>query len=134
MKVYPKAKEALLNGDLALDSANIVAYLVTSGYTQDDAHNFLDDVLAANRLGVSGNLASKTTTDGTFDAADPAITIDTDGTGVAVIFVEATGVEATSHLIAYIDKAADGTTALSRPVLNGDTVNVGINASGIFSL
>ena len=133
MKVYPKAKEALLNGDLAIDSANIVAYLVSSAYTQDDAHNFLDDV-AAGRLGVSGNLSSKTTTDGTFDAADPSIAIDTDGTGVAVIFVEATGTESTSHLIAYIDKAADGTTALSRPVVIGDTVNVGINASGIFSL
>ena len=134
MKVYPKFKEAILSGAVDLATANIVAYLVTSGYTQADTDDFLSDILVANRLGVSGNLASKTTTDGTFDAADPAIAIDTDGTGVAVVFVEATGVEATSHLIAYIDKAADGTTALSRPVLNGDTVNVGINASGIFSL
>jgi hypothetical protein len=132
VKIYPKALESFLKGDLDLDG-NIKALLVSSSYTQNDAHDNLDDV-AAGRLGLSANLASKTMTNGTFDAADPTISVTANGTGNAVILFLDTGTESTSKLIAYIDKAADGTTALSRPVLNGDTVTVQVHASGFFDL
>ena len=132
MKIYPKALESFLKGDLDLDG-NIKALLVSSSYTQNDAHDNLDDV-ASGRLGLSGNLASKTMTNGTFDSADPTISVTANGTGVAVILFLDSGVESTSKLIAYIDKAADGSTALSRPVLNGDTVTVQVHSSGWFDL
>ena len=132
MKIYPLALQAFLKGDLDLDS-DVRALLVSSSYTQSDAHNALDDV-AAGRLGVSSALSGKTFTNGTFDATDPSIAVTANGTGVAVILYQHTGVESTSQLIAFIDKAADGTTALSRPVLNGDTVTVQVHASGFFDL
>jgi hypothetical protein len=69
--IYPKFKEALLQGDIALDTANVKAVLVDlADYTYSAAHDFLDDVAAGGRVATSGNLASKTFTDGVFDSAD----------------------------------------------------------------
>ena len=132
MAWYPKALESFLKADLDLDST-IKAVLVSSSYTYNSAHDNLDDV-AAGRLGISGALASKTFTNGTFDCADPTITATADGTGVAVIFYLDTGTESTSKLIAFIDKEADGSTAISRPVLIDDVVTIQIHASGIGDL
>lgn len=133
MKLYPKAKQAFLSGAIDLTSDDIRVLLVSSSYTQNDAHDFLNDV-ASGRLGESAALASKTVTDGTFDFADPTVSITADGTIVAAILYQHTGTESTSHLIAYDDKDSDGTTALSRAVLTGDTVTVQVDASGLFDL
>lgn len=132
MAIYPKALESFLKADLDLDSS-LKALLVSSSYTYNSAHDNLDDV-AAGRLGASAALASKTFTNGTFDFADPTITATADGTGVAVIFYLDTGTESTSKLIAFVDKESDGTTAISRPVLTGDTVTIQVHASGLFDL
>lgn len=135
MAIYPKALESFLKADLDLDSTiKAVGVKVSSGYTYSSAHDNLDDVASGNRLGTSGALASKTMTNGTFDFADPTITASADGTIEAVIFYLDTGVESTSKLIAYIDKESDGSTAISRPVLTGDTVTIQVHASGLFDL
>lgn len=102
--LYPKAKEAFIGGDLALDSANIRVILIDTGaYTYSASHDFLDDVAGGAQIATSGNLANKTITNGIFDADDVTISAVTGATVEAVIIYEHTGTGSTSHLIAYID-------------------------------
>lgn len=118
--LYAKAKKLFLDGDIDLLSDDIKAVLVdTADYTVDlDAHDYLDDVAAGARVATSGNLASKTTTGGVFDAADVTLSAVTGDTCEAIIIYKDSGAAATSPLIAYIDEAAglpftpDGNDAL----------------------
>lgn len=105
--LYPKFKEAVLQAQVNLSSGTIKAVLIdTADYTYSAAHNFLDDVPAGARVGTAQTLASKTFTDGVFDAADISFPALTGDESEAILIYEDTGVEATSHLIALIDTAA----------------------------
>jgi hypothetical protein len=125
--LYPDFKEALLTAGLDLESDDIRAILVdTADYTYSAAHNFLDDVAAGSRVAVSSALASKTITDGVFDAADKTLTAVTGDPSEAIILYKHTGTESTSNLIAYID-------GLSVTPNGGDIV-IQWSGSGIFAL
>lgn len=131
--IYPKYKEALLNGDvnIELDGSNVKAVLVDAAdYTYSSAHDFLDDIIVGGRVATSGNLGTKTTTNGTFDAADFAFTAVTgDPSEIVVIYID-TGVAATSRLVAYYDTGVTGLPVTP----NGGDINVTVNASGFFTL
>mgnify|MGYP000999997441 FL=1 len=127
--IYPKFKEALLQGDYDLSTAVVRAVLVDTGtYTYNSAHDFYNDLSGV--VGTeSGAFASKTFTNGTFDAADITFTAVTGSTAEAIVLFVDTGNVATDALIAYLDSA----TGL--PVTpNGGDINVTWNASGIFTL
>jgi hypothetical protein len=128
--LYTPFKKLLLDGDIDLLVDNIKVVLVDAAdYTFSAAHDFLDDVAAGARVATSGNLASKTTTGGAFDAADVTFSAVTGDVSEALIIYKDTGVAATSPLIAYID------TATGLPVTpNGGDIVVTWHASGIFSL
>jgi hypothetical protein len=128
--LYTPFKKLLLDGDIDLLVDNIKVVLVDAAdYTFSAAHDFLDDVAAGARVATSGNLASKTTTGGAFDAADVTFTAVTGDVSEALIVYKDTGAAATSPLIAYID------TATGLPVTpNGGDIVVTWHASGIFSL
>lgn len=129
--LYPSFKKALLDGDIALDTSNVKVVLIDlADYTYSSAHDFLDDVLAAARVATSGNLASKTTTGGTFDSADPVFTAATGDVSEALILYVDSGVDATSYLIAFYDTGVTGLPVTP----NGGDINVQVNASGWFSL
>lgn len=133
--VYPKYKEALLSGSGPdLTAVNVKAVLVdTATYTYNAAHDFLDDVPAGARVGTSANLGSKTVTNGTFDCADYSITVGaSQPSAEALIYYHDTGVEATSRLIVYEDTFTSGMPYT--PPSGGGTVNITVNASGVFSL
>lgn len=107
--VYASAKAKFLTAGLNLATLNIKAVLVdTAQYTFSAAHDFLDDVPSGARVATSGNLASKTTTGGVFDAADVTFTAVTGATVEAVIIYNDTGTASTSDLIAFIDSASSG--------------------------
>ncbi len=131
--IYPKYKEALLNGDtnIELDGSNVKAVLVDGAdYTYSASHEFLSDVPSGGRVATSGNLASKTTTNGTFDAADFSFTAVTgDQSEILIIYID-TGSAATSRLVAYYDTGVTGLPVTP----NGGDINVTVNASGFFSL
>jgi hypothetical protein len=132
-KIYPKYKQALIDGasDVALDTGTVKAILVDlADYTYSDAHDFLDDVPSGARVATSGALASKTITDGTFDAADFSFTAVTGDVSEALIIFIDTGNEATSRLVAFYDTGVTGLPITP----NGADINVAINASGLFSL
>jgi tetrahydromethanopterin S-methyltransferase subunit H len=119
--VYDKARESFLKGEIVMQTDNIKAVLVDAGaYTVDlAAHQFLSDIAAGARIATSGNLGTKTTTTGIFDAADVTFTAVTGASVEAIVLYQDTGSAATSRLICYIDAA----TGL--PVTpNGGNINV----------
>lgn len=131
--VYPKAKEALESAAINLTSDDIRVVLVDTGaYTYSAAHDFLDDVPGGARIAVSGSLASKTVTDGVFDAADVTLTAVT-GTSVEalVVYDHTGGSDAARRLLAYIDS---GTGLPITP--NGGDISIvwDSGASKIFAL
>lgn len=127
--IYPKAKEQLLQAGINMSSGVIRAVLVDTGtYTYNAAHNAYDDLSGV--VGTeSGAFASKTFTNGVFDAADITFSAVTGNTAEAIVIFLDTGTASNDLLIAYIDSA----TGL--PVTpNGGDITVAWNASGIFSL
>lgn len=105
--MYLPGLKALLDADIDLLVDNLKVVLIDSAnYTFDSAHQFLSDVPAPARVATSGNLASKTTTNGIFDAADITLTAVTGASIEALIIYQDTGNPATSRLIVYLDGLA----------------------------
>lgn len=132
--LYDNAKELLLSGSLDFTEAGAQDYtcvLVSSAYTFSAAHEDYDD-LSGVIAEADANLASKTVTDGVFDAANATFTAVASGSTIdAVVVFLNTGTSANDTLIAYIDTDDGG--AISVATNDGD-ITVNFNASGIFSL
>lgn len=127
--VYPKAKESFLKADLDLDSVVRAVLIDTGTYTYNAAHDNYDDLSGV--VGTeSGAFASKTFTNGTFDAADITFTAVTGATVEAIVLFLDTGTASTDKLICYIDSASSGLPVTP----NGGDISITWNASGIFSL
>lgn len=128
--IYPKAKQKFLDAliDMPTDTIKI-ALIDTGAYTYSSAHEFWSSASAAE-IGTSQTLASKTITDGVFDADNVTFTSVTGASVEALIIYKDTGSAATSPLIMYIDVAASGLPVTP----NGNNIDVQFNASGIFAL
>jgi hypothetical protein len=120
--LYDTGRAAFLTAAVNWSSDNIKAALVktTSGYTVSlSADQFLSTIVSGNRIAISANLASKTTTAGVADAADVTFSAVTGAACGAVVIYKDTGTDTTSQLIAYID------TATGLPVTpNGGDITV----------
>lgn len=131
-RLYKKGKEQFLGAGIDWSGANIKVALVDAAtYTPNTAtDDFLDDVTAGGAvIATSGNLASKTKTDGVADAADITFTAVTGAQSEYLVVYKDTGSAATSPLIALFD------TATGLPVTpNGGDITVQWNASGIFEI
>jgi hypothetical protein len=131
--IYPKYKEALLSGasDISLTTGTVKAILIdTADYTYSAAHDMLDDVPSAARVGTTAAFANKTVTSGTFDADDATASLVTGDVSEAIIIYIDTGTESTSRLVAYLDTGVTGLPVTP----NGGNIIMAWNASGIFSL
>lgn len=129
--VYPKWKEAVLNGgsNVAL-SGTVKAALVDTGTTAyNAAHDFYDDISGAV-IGTPQTLANKTYTNGTLDADNVTYTGVSGNSVEAIVLYIDTGVAGTSRLFAYIDT---GVTGLPFTPSGGD-VTITWNASGIVTI
>lgn len=128
--IYPKAKEKFLDALIDLPSDTIkIALIDTGAYTYNSADEFWSSASGAI-VGTAETLASKTITDGVFDAADVTFTSVSGVSVEALIIFKDTGSAATSPLIMYIDVAASGLPVTP----NGNNIDVQFNASGIFAL
>jgi phage tail sheath gpL-like len=130
--LYALGRESFLKGEISWSGDNIKSVVVDSAdYTPNLATDqFLSDVPAAGRAtnGTSVNLTSKTTTNGSADAADVTLTAVTGDISEYVVIYQDTGVEASSRLIALID------TATGLPVTpNGGDITIQWSAP-IFTL
>jgi len=105
-KLYPKGREAFLAGDLDWDANNIKVVLVDATYTYSDSHQYLSSIDAGDRVATSGNLASKTVTDGVADAADVTFSAVSGNQVTQFVIYQDSGNAATSRLIAHIDTAS----------------------------
>lgn len=129
-KIYPKAKEAFLSGDIDLTSDDIRVILVDGAdYTYSDSHDFLDDVPSGARVATSGALTGKSVTNGAFDADDVTLTSVTGDASEAVIIYQHTGTDSTARLIAYRDNSGAFTVTP-----NGGNITLQWNAAGLFTL
>jgi len=138
--VFPKAKEGFLDGSIDLDTASIKVALVR-GYTYSSSHSTVSDVTGAGATlhATSSGLASKTVTNGVFDAADITFTTPATNSNDHSLLVfqssSSTGgadVAASSQrLIAWIDT---GTGIPIKPAGGDITVVWDSGANKIFSL
>lgn len=131
--VYPLAKQAFLQADIDLIADDIIVILVTSAYTYSGSHQYRSDLSGILTDGVSGNLATKTATNGVFDADNVTFsTVTGSQTAAAIILCKDTGSAGTSPLIAYWDT---GVTGLPFSTNGGDiTVTWSDGSSKILAL
>lgn len=129
--LYPKAKEAFLNGSINMIANTITIALVDTGvYTYSTSHQFRSDISNSAVISTS-TLANKTIANGIFDADDALFSSVTGANAEALIIFSDSAVQGTSRLIAYIDSA----TGL--PILpNGGDITVAFSSgsSRIFAL
>ena len=129
--IYPKYKEALLDGAANIDVNDgtvKVALIDTGTYTYNAAHDFYDDVSGV--VGTPGTIANTTVTHGLFDGDDVTFSAVSGDTAEALIIYIDTGTAGTSRLVAYIDTGVTGLPVTP----NGGDITITWNASGIFQL
>lgn len=127
--LYPKFKEACLQGNINMSSGTVKVALIDTGtYTYSSAHEFYSSVSGV--VGTPVTLGTKTFTNGLFDAADATFTAVTGSTAEAIIVYIDTGTAGTSRLIEYLDTGATGLPVTP----NGGDITITWNASGIFQL
>lgn len=102
--MYPAFKERLLSPGVDLLTADVRAQLIDSAdETYNAADVFMSDITAAAKVGSQVALASKTVTNGVFDAANTTIPgVTGDGIEAVLLYIH-TGVDATARLIALLD-------------------------------
>jgi hypothetical protein len=124
-------RRALLAADIDPLADNIKVVLLDNTYTFSSAHDNLDDVGAGARVATSGNLATKTGTDGYFNSDDVVFTAVAAGDTITQLWVyKDSGVEGTSKLMAYYDTNA--AAAAISVATNGGDITVAPHASGWF--
>jgi hypothetical protein len=130
--IYPKGKKAILDGDVDFLTDTIKIVLCDATVTYNSAHDFLNDIAAGDRVATSGALASRTTTDGQFDAADVTFSALSGNTVTSWILYRDSGTESTSQLIAFFDTVSGGGALSFTP--NGGNFTLVFGASGIFTI
>lgn len=127
--MYPIGKKAILDGDIDFLVDTIKVAAMDTNHSYSAAHDHWDDV-SANVIGTPATLASKTTTSGTFDAADLAPAFTSVSTNItALVIYKDTGTPSTSDLICHID------TGTGLPLTqDGGNVDITWNGSGIFAI
>ena len=129
--LYPKAKEAFLNGSINMVANTITIALIDTGvYTYSTSHQYRSDISNSAVISTT-TLTNKTITGGVFDADDALFSSVTGANAEALIIFSDSSVQGTSRLIAYIDSA----TGL--PILpNGGDITVAFSSgsSRIFAL
>jgi hypothetical protein len=83
-------------------------------------------------VATSSALASRTTSDGQFDAADVTYTALTGDTVTSWVLYRDSGTESTSTLIGYFDTKSDASALSYTP--NGSNLTLSFGASGIFTI
>ncbi len=125
-QLFPKGAGHILGATTGVDmTANNIKFLFYNGAITT-TWEFVSDLSGAGIIARSGNLASKTTTNGVFDAADITVTAVSGSAFTHVILYADSGSDATSRLICVFDVASF--------TPSGGDINVVWNASGLFSI
>ncbi len=105
-RIYGKAKQAILNGEVDVSSQVLKVLLVNSSYSfSENNHEFVSDINSSYIKARSTQLSNVSNTLGVLDANDLTfIAYSGSAFNAAVLYVD-TGSDSTSRLIAYIDTA-----------------------------
>jgi hypothetical protein len=118
MNVYPTAVDAFMLGSFSMTAATIKAQLVTGAYGYSSVHQFFSSV--GGRVGSPVALTGRAVGNEYFSSGPlvfPAVT--TGSTIAAVVIYRDSGSEASSQLIAHLNRRAD-TTPLAIITDGGD--------------
>lgn len=130
--IYPKYKEALLDGSANIDlndlTVKVALLQATESYASAD--DFLDDITAGAVIGTAQTLANTTVANGLFDADNVTFTAVSGAQVVTLLIYIDTGTPSTSRLVAWIDTGVTGLPVTP----NGGDITITWNASGIFQL
>lgn len=107
-EVYPKAKEAMLSGNVDVLTGTVRIQMFDDDVVYDATDEFLDDVVGT-AVGSAVAITSKDVTSGEFTGSIGAFTPPNGFTVEALIIYIDTGVASTSRLLAFIDTKADTT-------------------------
>jgi len=135
-KLYGQFLSQALNKEIDWDTDTIKVALLTNAYTPDqDAHNYLDDVVANEVTGTGytagGNtLANKTNS---YNSATNVIVLDADDTTwssstitarYAVIYDASPATNATRPLIGYVDFGSDQSSSNGNFTITWDATGI----------
>ena len=135
-KLYGQFLSQALNKEIDWDSDTIKVALLTNAYTPDqDAHNYLDDVVANEVSGTGytagGNtLANKTNA---YNSATNVIVLDADDTTwssstitarYAVVYDATPATNATKPLIGYVDFGSDQSSSNGNFTITWDATGI----------
>jgi len=135
-KLYGQFLSQALNKEIDWDSDTIKVALLTNAYTPDqDAHNYLDDVVANEVSGTGytagGNtLANKTNA---YNAGTNVIVLDADDTTwssstitarYAVVYDATPATNATKPLIGYVDFGSDQSSSNGNFTITWDATGI----------
>lgn len=133
--VYPKYKEALLNGSAnsaitGSGTTGLYAALIDTGtYTYNSSHEFYSSL--SGIVGTDQEITSPTLVNGTIDGGDVTFTGVTGASVEAIgLYRKNAGANTTWRLVAYIDTGVTGLPVTP----NGGDIIITWNASGIFTL
>lgn len=125
----PSYRAALLDNGVDLISGNVKIAAMSSSYVYSSTHDFHSDL--TNIVTTSGNLASKTATDGYFDFADISVGSPASGSTITQFWLyRDSGSSATSELVYYWDE--DASAAPISIVTNGEAITVVVPSGGLF--
>jgi hypothetical protein len=105
-QLYPKAREAFLNGEMNWLADEFRAVLIDKNFYAVDFTNdeFLTDIPATAVIATSAPLTGTTSTNGVADADDITTeSLSGDELITALVIIKDTGVPGTSRLVAYTD-------------------------------
>ena len=134
-KLYGNFGLKALNKEIDFDTDTIKVALLSSSYTPDqDAHDYFNDVSAAEVSGTGytagGNtLASKTAT---YDSANNVVILDAADTTWAsstitaryAVIYDSTGTSSTSPLIGYVDFGSDQSSTSGNFTITWDSTGI----------
>ncbi len=103
-RLYPKAREKFLTGQLSWISGTYRGVLLPESYSPDFTDQFISDVFAGVRIATSDPITSRTATDGyaSCDAIRWPLLVDSRRASKIIIYRD-TLVETTSDLLCFID-------------------------------
>jgi hypothetical protein len=133
--IYKKAKQALLNGDIAVDTNDLkILFIDTSTYTADQtADEFVSDIASSAIKGRSNALANKTTTNGVLDANDLEVPAYTGAAFNAIVLYQVGASDSNSRLIFFID-TSEGLPFEGSNAALGITINWSNDSNKILSI
>lgn len=133
--IYKKAKQALLNGDIAVDTNDLkILFIDTTTYTaNENSDEFVSDITSSAIKARSAALTNKTTTNGVLDADDVQTAAYPGDAFDAIVLYQAGSSDANSRLIFYID-TSDGLPFDGSNSALGVTINWSNDSNKILSI